>query len=91
MLIEVNAQLLIARHCVVSRLKTDIGMLPQFVPLEARRSRHAGKNTKGLRQIAGLQHSRGQTRRQDGRLKGSLRSTRNVYTLWTLNACAQFF
>jgi hypothetical protein len=36
MLTRVSAERLIARHSVVDRLKTDVRMLPQFVPLEAR-------------------------------------------------------
>ena len=77
MLTRVRAEQFIARHSVVDRLKTDVGMLPQLVPLEAREADTPGKARNGLGHIAGLQLSRGETRLKGGRLKDSLRSTRS--------------
>jgi hypothetical protein len=58
----------------VDRLKTDVGMLPQFVPLEAREADTPGKARNGLGHIAGFELSRGETRPKGGHLPGSLRN-----------------
>jgi hypothetical protein len=66
MLTRVSAERFIARHSVVNRLKTDVRMLPQFVPLEAREADTPGKARNDLGHIAGLQLSRGETRPKAG-------------------------